>query len=407
MGRSRAMSDSNPENAGGQKALLTFASAVICVAGLKAVGSILIPVLVAAFLAVTGQPAIAWLLSRKVPAGLAVTLVFLAGFVPFVGFSALLSSSITEFRERIPVYEAKLQNAGTPLLEYFQGQSWVSAEQIQSSLDPSALLSTFGSWLGAIGTVLSNTLMTLLIVIFMMLEATGISARIRLAIANPDHDLGRLRRVADDVIKYIVIKTYVSVITGVAAWMVVAILGVDYALLWGVVAFLLNFVPTIGSIVAALPPVALALVDLNWESSVIVGVAYVVINTVVGNVIEPRWMGRRLGLSTLIVFLSLMFWGWVWGPVGMLLSVPLTMVVKIWFEANDDLRWIGIMMGPTPKTEELDALRVAQANAAPSQAQSPEPASDDAMNARAQVAERGTESLAQSQEGAKDSDTLT
>lgn len=345
----------------GQNALLTFACTVISIAGLKAVGSVLIPILVAAFLAVMGQPAISWLLKKRIPSGLAVTLVFLGAFVPFVGFSILLSSSIAEFRERIPVYETKLRAIGMPLLDYFQGQSWVSTEQIQSSLDPGALLSTFGSWLGAVGTLLSNMLMTLLIVIFMMLETTGIASRIRLAFGNPDHDMTRLRRVIDDVIKYLAIKTYVSVITGVAAWVVVAVVGVDYALLWGVTAFLLNYVPTIGSIVAALPPVLLALVDVNWESSVVVGIAYVVINTVVGNVIEPRWMGQRLGLSTLVVFLSLLFWGWVWGPVGMLLSVPLTMVVKIWLEANADLRWVGIMMGPTPRPEELEALRVANA----------------------------------------------
>lgn len=336
---------------------MTFACAVVSVAGLKAVGSILIPILVAAFFAVMAQPGVTWLRARKVPAGLAVALIFLLGFVPFVGFSALLTNSIAEFRDKIPIYELKLQDLSGPVLDYFKGQSWVDTQKLQSSLDPSALLSTFGSWLGAVGGLLSNALMTLLVVVFMMLEAIGISDRIRMAMGDPDHNMDRLNGVTSDVIKYLVIKTYVSVITGVAAWLVVTIVGVDYALLWGVVAFLLNFVPTIGSIVAALPPVALALVDLGWEDSLIVAVAYVVINTVVGNVIEPRWMGRRLGLSTLVVFLSLIFWGWVWGPVGMLLSVPLTMVVKIWFEANQDLRWIGVMMGPTPRPEELQALR--------------------------------------------------
>lgn len=346
------------QSAAGRNALLTFASAVVSIAGLKAVGSIAMPILVSAFLATMAQPAVARLQRHKVPGGLAVMLVFLMGFVPFVGFSVLVSSSVAEFRERIPVYEAKLETLSAPLLEFLREQAWVSMESVQSSLDPSALLSTVGSWMGAVGSLLSDTLMTLLIVIFMMMEATGISARLRLALGDPDHDLNRFSRVTDDIVKYIAIKTYVSVLTGLAAWIVVAVLGVDYALLWAVLAFLLNYVPTIGSIVAAVPPVLLALVDVSWEASVICAVAYVLINTVVGNVIEPRWMGRRLGLSTLVVFVSLIFWGWLWGPVGMLLSVPLTMVMKIWLESNEDLRWVGVMMGPTPKDEELERLRV-------------------------------------------------
>lgn len=122
--------------------------------------------------------------------------------------------------------------------------------------------------------------------------------------------------------------------------------GIDYALLWGVLAFLLNFVPNIGSIIAAVPAVLLALIQLGPFSALMTAMGYLIANMVMGNIIEPRYMGKGLGLSTLVVFLSLVFWGWVLGPVGMLLSVPLTMLMKIALESSDETRWLAILMGP-------------------------------------------------------------
>jgi predicted PurR-regulated permease PerM len=141
------------------------------------------------------------------------------------------------------------------------------------------------------------------------------------------------------------LKTIFSLATGVAIWIWLAIIGVDFALLWGLVAFLLNYVPSIGSIIAAIPAILLALIQLGVGPAVLAGLGYVVVNVVFGSILEPRFMGRGLGLSTLVVFLSLVFWGWILGPVGMVLSVPLTMIVKIAMESNEDTRWIAVMLG--------------------------------------------------------------
>jgi predicted PurR-regulated permease PerM len=111
-------------------------------------------------------------------------------------------------------------------------------------------------------------------------------------------------------------------------------------------AFALNFIPSIGSIIAAVPPILLALVQLDWKSALGIAVMYVVVNSVIGNVIEPKYMGKGLGLSPLVVFLSLLFWGWVLGPVGMFLSVPLTMTAKIACDSFEDTKWIGVFLGP-------------------------------------------------------------
>ena len=117
-------------------------------------------------------------------------------------------------------------------------------------------------------------------------------------------------------------------------------------MLWGTLAFLLNYVPNIGSIIAAIPALLLALVQLGPGAVLWSAIGYLVVNNLVGNVIEPRFMGRGLGLSTLVVFLSLVFWGWVLGPVGMFLSVPLTMTLKIALDSSEETRWIAILLGP-------------------------------------------------------------
>ncbi len=145
---------------------------------------------------------------------------------------------------------------------------------------------------------------------------------------------------------YLVIKSMVSIATGVLITVWLTFLGVDYPVLWGLLAFLFNFVPNIGSIIAAVPAVMLATVQLGLGTAAYTALGYVVVNVVMGNVIEPRYMGKGVGLSTLVVFLSLVVWGWILGPVGMLLSVPLTMIVKLACEANPKTQWIAVLLGP-------------------------------------------------------------
>jgi predicted PurR-regulated permease PerM len=144
---------------------------------------------------------------------------------------------------------------------------------------------------------------------------------------------------------YLFIKTWISLLTGLVAGVLCWAIGVDFPLLWGLLAFLLDYVPNIGSIIAAVPPVLLALVQLGPGQALAVLVGYLIINNVLGNFVEPRFMGEGLGLSSFAVLLSLVFWGWVLGPVGMLLSIPLTMAVKIAMEEQPNMRWISLLLG--------------------------------------------------------------
>jgi len=150
--------------------------------------------------------------------------------------------------------------------------------------------------------------------------------------------------------KYLGIKTAVSMVTGILAWLVCTIFGIDFPILWGLVAFTFNYIPAIGSLLAAIPPILLALIlyDNIWPAvGVLIG--YLAINVTLGNFLEPMVLGNRFGISTVVVILSVLFWGYVWGPVGMFLAVPLTMMVKVMLDNSTDLRWLSVMMGKGPR----------------------------------------------------------
>ena len=189
-----------------------------------------------------------------------------------------------------------------------------------------------------------------------MLEASGFPVKLRQALNNPDDSLEHFQKITENIKHYLALKTLLSLATGCCVTVMLLMIGVDYAILWGIIAFLLNYIPNIGSIIASVPAVLLAFVQFGPGKAAAVAVGYLAINMLFGPILEPKIMGRGLGLSTLVVFMSLVFWGWVLGPVGMLLSVVLTMIVKIAMESRDDTRWLGILLGSpeAPETPDPD-----------------------------------------------------
>ena len=195
--------------------------------------------------------------------------------------------------------------------------------------------------LRSIQAMLSQAFVILILVIFMLAEASALPAKLEAGLGKSDPWNDRVLKIAEDVRRYMVIKTWTSMVTGLLVTALLVVLKVDYPLLWGMIAFLFNFVPNIGSIIAAIPAVFLALLQSGTPTAATVGAGYVAINCFVSYGLEPRFMGRGLGLSPLIVFLSLLFWGWVLGPVGMFLSAPLTMIVKIVLESSEETPFRG------------------------------------------------------------------
>jgi predicted PurR-regulated permease PerM len=168
---------------------------------------------------------------------------------------------------------------------------------------------------------------------------------------NPERSLSTIEKFSQDAKRYLVIKTLISAAVGLVIWLWLLILGVDYPVLWGTLSFLLNYVPNIGAIIAALHVALLALVQLGVGSALLTVLGFVIVHIVVGNIIEPKVMGKGLSLSTLVVFLSMVFWGWVLGPIGMILSVPMTILVKIALESYEETRGLAIMLGSSTEIE--------------------------------------------------------
>ncbi|UCB48615.1 MAG: AI-2E family transporter [Deltaproteobacteria bacterium] len=326
--------------------LIVAASFVIVVAGMRAASSILVPFLLAMFIAIICAPPLFWMQRKGVPNTLAV-LSILAGII-VIGLllAAFVGSSVNEFSKALPLYEKRLADMTAAVVSWLQHLGVeISGPVLTDYFDPGKAMKMAANTLAGLSGLLTNVFMILLTVIFILLEASGLPQKLRTALGGPDESLGQFRNFTESVNRYLALKTVFSLATGVTIAIWLAILGVDFALLWGLVAFLLNYVPNIGSIIAAIPAILLALLQLGWGPALLTCLGYVVANVVFGSILEPKFMGRRLGLSTLVVFLSLVFWGWVLGPVGMVLSVPLTMIVKIAMESNEDTQWIAVMLG--------------------------------------------------------------
>jgi predicted PurR-regulated permease PerM len=217
--------------------------------------------------------------------------------------------------------------------------------------DPAKAMRLAAGLLDSVGSALTNAALITFMLVFMLLEVTGFQKKLQVALPSSWDVMDYISRVAHSVKRYLAIKTVISLATGLTAGLLVGIMRIDFAILWGLLAFLLNYIPSVGSILAAIPPVILALIQYGPGAALVVALGYMVINAVFGNLIEPRLAGRGVGLSPLVVFLSLVFWGWVLGPVGMLLSVPLTASIKIILESGESTRWAAVLLGGAPKDE--------------------------------------------------------
>jgi predicted PurR-regulated permease PerM len=326
--------------------LMGCAAAVIVVAGMKAASVLVVPFLLAVFLAIICAPPLVWLQKKGIPSVAAILILMLGAVSVQMVLVTLVSSSIADFSNNIPFYQERLMVLIQVPLKILAGYGiHVDTAVLTQILDPSHLLKLAANMLNSLGGVLTNTFFVFLTFLFILSEAAGFPNKLRALSSGQDADLSRYSEITMGVNQYLGIKTLTSLATGLAICLWLVVQGVDYPVMWGVFAFLFNYIPNIGSIIAAVPAVLLALVQLGPVPAVFTGVGFLIVNTVVGSVIEPRIMGKGIGLSALVVFLSLAFWGWVLGPVGMLLSVPLTMAVKIALGGSESTRWLSVLLG--------------------------------------------------------------
>lgn len=336
----------------GGRILLISAAFVIVVAGMREAQSVLVPFLLSGFIAIIAAPALLFLRAYKVPSIIAIILVILAIAASGLLLGVLVGNAVDDFSTQLPTYQEKLKTLTSDGLAWLSGIGVPVPQEILSKLlDPAKAMSMAAQGLSSLGGLLTNTFLILLTVVFILLEASSFPAKLHRILDNPEQSFIHFDQFIDNIKRYMAIKTGTSLLTGVIIYVWLLVVGVDYPVLWGVIAFFLNYVPNIGSIIAAIPALLLALIQLGPAGTAWAGLGYILANNLVGNVIEPRFMGKGLGLSSLVVFLSLVFWGWVLGSVGMFLSVPLTMTIKIALDSNDDTRWLAILLGPEIEEE--------------------------------------------------------
>ena len=311
---------------------------------------ILAPLLLAAFIAIVATPPLRWMSRKGVPKWLALGLIVFV-LLDIGSLLALLTTGALEgFRDNFPSYQERFmllsQQVGGWLERLGMEQS---QEAIPDLFDPNKVMGLVRLTLANASGVVAAGLLVLLAVMFILLEAPSLQTKLHVAFKPSAEAEARITQLLARINRYMSIKAVTSLITGVLVWAWLTFLGVDFAALWGLLAFLLNFVPTVGSIIAAVPPVLLALVQLGPQEALLAALGFVVVNIGIGNFVEPRVMGRGLGISTLAVFVSLLFWGWLFGLVGMFLAVPLTATLIAALDASPHTRPLAIMLGPDLK----------------------------------------------------------
>jgi len=318
---------------------------VVIIVGLKMAAQVVIILFLSIFIASILTPLMLGMERRGVPRTAAFLL--LLGLVTGIFFFliTILVNSFEGFIRTLPLYEQKLRE----LMLAWSGSLGklgieVDPQLMLQSLDLRTFVAMGGKAAGNIGIFLSKALLVVIGVAFILFEAPHFGKKLERIFQGRPEALANFELFGQTIQKYFTIKTFTSMLTGVAITTALVLFQIQYAALWGFLGFLLNFIPVIGSLLAAIPPLLLALFYKDPMTVLWLAGIYVLINNLISNVLEPKIMGDGLGLSPAVIFFSLIFWGWVLGPVGMFLAVPLTMTVKIALESHPDSRWLGILL---------------------------------------------------------------
>ena len=334
----------------GLKMVIMLGMLVIILTGIRFAADIIVPFILALFLAVIINPLVQLLVRCRVPRVLAISL--LIGLIVMLAIVLLasLGTSLNELARTLPQYRNYLYEPMQTIAPWLQRMGFtVSVVELNKYIDPNAVMTLVTSLLTQLSNAMSSIFLLLLTVVFMLLEVPQLPAKLQQLMSRPVEGMGAIQRAIDSVSHYLVLKTAISLITGLVVWGMLVLLDVRFAFMWGLLAFALNYIPNIGSVLAAIQPILQVLVFGGLYEALVVLAGYLIVNLVFGNILEPRIMGRGLGLSTLVVFLSLIFWGWLLGPVGMLLSVPLTIIVKIALEQTSGGQSIACLLSDVSK----------------------------------------------------------
>jgi len=326
--------------------LVKIAALIIISAGVIYAKSIITPILLALFISIICAQPITWLEKRRIPRWLALIIVIFGLIVLFSGFTYLIGGTVSSFSGNLSQYESTLTSINSSFIQFLNENGLkVPKNQFLTLVQPAKILEYTASALNTVFNMVGTTFLIFLIILFILLEFGSFSVKARAIQIESDKSISYYSTILRNIRHYLGIKTLLCLSVGILVYLALLIIGVDYPLLWALIAALMNYIPNIGSIIATIPTVLFALIELGLGGALWTLAATMVIHNVLGNIVEPRIMGKGLGLSTLVVFLSLLFWGFTLGMVGMVLSAPLTMTIKIILEQKEETRWLAILLG--------------------------------------------------------------
>jgi predicted PurR-regulated permease PerM len=339
--------------------LISAAAIVIIIAGVNLAQSVIVLFIISIFLALIGTPAVLWLERKHIASFISVTIVVFIMIFILLMIGALVGTSLKSFSDSIPFYQMRIQEQITAFEALLTniGITTSNDRSLIKYINPESLMNLTTGLLSSVSSLFSNIILVLLTVTFILLEVSSFPVKLRKVLGNPEAVFPRFTKFVVDMRRYLVITTLINLVAGILIWIWLSILGVNFPILWGFLVFILHYIPNIGSVIAAIPAVLLALIQQGIGSAVFVAVGYLLVGFILGNIIQPKLMGRRLGLSTLVVFLSLIFWGSLLGLVGAVLSIPLTMTLKFAFESNEETMWIAILLGPEKSIEDKPVVK--------------------------------------------------
>jgi predicted PurR-regulated permease PerM len=330
--------------------------------GIKQAQATLEWLLFAVFLAILGTPQVLWLERKRIPYVVAVLLVVVGFAIEIVVIGVLVGASLNSFYTDLPSYQALLQDRVSSLQAFLAANGITITDSfLVHQIDPDAVKKLTASLLRGVGSALFELIMILVTVMFILLEASSFPVKLRAILGDPKKDFHLFMRFIYDIQHYMNIKTLMGLTEGVLVGVWLSILGVDFPILWGFLAFLLHYVPNLGAVIAAIPAVLLAFIELGMGRAALAAIGYLAVEFVLGNVAEPMLMGRKLGLSTLVVIVSLIFWGGLLGIVGVALCIPLTMTLKFACENNETTQWIAVLLGSGSTPEEAPSASIKKA----------------------------------------------
>jgi len=349
--------------------MLIGACAVAMLAGMRVAAPVIGPVLIALLMTIAWSPGSRWLRERGWPATLAALTGVLLGVAMIALIVLLIWSSAQQLQDALPAYQARLsalRDSVTELLARlpFDTSGLASADALQ----PGALVERALAVVRGLSSTAGGFSLLILVMAFLMIESVRYPQKLFAAIsihADAEHagaTATHVEQFVRSMRSYIALNTVFGLIAGVANTILLLALGVDFALLWGVLSFLLSFLPNIGFFLALVPPALLALLQFGLPRALMVTVGFIVINFLVDTVIKPRFIGESLDLSPAVVVLSLVFWGWLLGPVGALLAVPLSIAVKFLFDSFTEVRWLAYLMSDRTGDVAKDAATEAAAD---------------------------------------------